>query len=94
MGSVRVSFLVQPSDNHRDGLGPPEATEDNSFWRHMPGQPDSQVRLTPACAPEPMDGESIPEAFGDVTAQSRPEPATVLLLASSAVVFSRRWLKR
>ena len=94
VGSVRVSFLVQRSDNARDGLEPPEATKDNSFWRHMPGQPDGQVRLIPACAPELADGESIPETFEGVTAQSLPEPATVLLLASSAVVFSRRWLKR
>ena len=37
VGSVRVSLLVQRSDNARDGLGPPEATKSNSFWqRNMP----------------------------------------------------------
>lgn len=94
VGSVRVSFLVQRSDNARDGLGPPEAPQSNSFWQYVSSKPDGRIRLTPTCAPEPVDGESIPEAFGGVTAQSLPEPATVLLLASSAVVFSRRWLKR
>ena len=94
VGSARVSFLVQPSDDPPEDPGPPEARENDSFWQHMASELDDRLQLVPVCAPELADGETIPESFGDVTAQSRPEPATVLLLASSAVVFSRRWLKR